>query len=335
MTPFPNPADDRTEEQAAHWAARLDGGELSVQDRSALETWLTVAPGRRALLSAYCQFSADLEQQMPLLAGIRVSEADPRNLVETARPLPWLRRPILAGVMLTTAAAVALLLWVNRTPMQDFALVTPVAQRRTMTLADGTLVELNAQTSLRVDLKREVRQVRLASGEAFFTVTKDSARPFIVETPAGSVRVTGTRFDIRSESPTALEVTVDEGTVQVRAGGQAEPTPHVLHPGDHLSADAKGVTVQTLPADALAEALAWRKGQAVFAGTPLRDALARFARYHGRGFIASPSASDLRVGGRYSLDDADGFLAALEEVLPVKVTRDLSGTVQVSLRSEH
>jgi ferric-dicitrate binding protein FerR (iron transport regulator) len=40
------------------------------------------------------------------------------------------------------------------------------------------------------------------------------------------------------------------------------------------------------------------------------------------------------VGGRYSLDDLDGFFAALEQVLPVHVSRNLNGTVQVGLRSE-
>ena len=73
----------------------------------------------------------------------------------------------------------------------------------------------------------------------------------------------------------------------------------------------------------------------MFNGVPLRDALARFARYHGRGITATPDAAVQRVGGRFSLDDLDGFFAALEEALPVRVTRNLNGTVQVSLRTEH
>ncbi len=253
--------------------------------------------------------------------------------MESARPKPWLLRPILAGALLTSAAAVALVLWLGRTPVQEADFLTPVAQRRTLSLADGTLVELNAQTSLHLHLDRDVRQVRLASGEAFFTVAKDASRPFLVETPAGSVRVTGTRFDVCTENPGRLDVTVDEGTVQVRPGGTTG-APLVLRAGDHLAASAGDASVQALPPETLAGLLAWRQGQAVFAGTPLREALDRFARYHGRGFIVSPAASELRIGGRYSLDDVDGFLAALEEVLPVRATRDLSGTVQVTLRSE-
>ena len=67
----------------------------------------------------------------------------------------------------------------------------------------------------------------------------------------------------------------------------------------------------------------------MFDGVPLSAALARFARYHGRGITAAPEVANLSVGGRFSLDDLDGFLVALEAALPVRVTRGLSGTVQV------
>ena len=65
---------------------------------------------------------------------------------------------------------------------------------------------------LLVGAYRGARRVRLASGQAFFTVTKNPARPFIVETPAGAVRVTGTAFDVRSD-PNVFEVTVEEVSV--------------------------------------------------------------------------------------------------------------------------
>jgi transmembrane sensor len=109
----------------------------------------------------------------------------------------------------------------------------------------------------------------------------------------------------------------------------------LLAAGDHLSAGPDGVAIRALNAAALDATLAWRQGQIVFDGVPLREALTRFARYHGRGITATAGAAELRVVGRYSLDDLDGFLAQLEEALPVRVTRSLNGTVQVSLRSEH
>ena len=333
MNPSSAQFDPAAVEQASLWAARLDGSVLSAADRTALDEWLAAGPAHRALLAQFCQFSADLEQQMPLIAGIREQSAE-IPAPKTAQPHPWLRRPLMAGAMLTAAAAVAVAFWLARPETQRASLATPVAQRQTLNLVDGTVVELNAQTSLQVEISGRERHVRLAGGEAFFSVHKDPARPFIVETPAGSVRVTGTKFDVRTESATVLEVTVLEGSVQARPEktGGPDAAPVLLAAGDQLSATAGRAAVRVLSSAALDDALAWRQGQIVFEDVPLREALARFARYHGRGITATPDAAELRVGGRFSLDDLDGFFSALEEVLPVHVTRNLSGTVQVSRR---
>ena len=325
---FTTPNSLLAEEQASLWAARLDGSVLSAADRTALDAWLATDPAHLVLLSAYCQFSADLEQQLPFLAGVRDELADTPTAAKTAQPLPWLRWPILAGATLTVAAALAVILWQGQPQNQFQNIATPVAQRQEVTLADGSHIELNAQTALVVAFTGADRRVRLAGGEAFFRISKDPARPFFVETPAGSIRVTGTQFNVRTETATALEVTVLEGTVQVRAGGSVAP--EFLHAGDRLNADSGKVSVATLSPDQVNAALAWRQGQIVFVGTPLREALGRFARYHGRNLTASDSAAQQRVGGLYSLDDLDGFLASLEEgMLPVRVTREPDGAVKV------
>ncbi|MCU1292618.1 MAG: fec operon regulator FecR [Bryobacterales bacterium] len=247
------------------------------------------------------------------------------------QPLPWLRWPLMAGATLTAAAAIVLAFWLARPQPQFTNLATPVASRQALTLADGTRIELNAQTSLSAEIGPKVRHVRLAAGEAFFAVHKDPSRPFVIETPAGSVQVTGTQFDVRAESATTLEVTVSEGSVQVAPAGADKTI--ALTPGQKLSALDGHVAVQALSAADLDNVLAWRQGQIVFNGTPLREAVARFARYHGRGITAAPEISELRVGARYSLDDLEGFFTALEETLPVKVTHNPNGTVQVEPRA--
>jgi len=326
MKPSPTLPPD-AEEQAALWAARLDGSTLSDADRTALDAWLAADPGHRVLLTSYCQFSADLEQQLPLLAGIKDELAEPQTASKTVQSHPWSRRPLWAGAALIAAAAVAVVLWPSRPQDQFKNLSTPVAQRSAVTLADGSHVELNAQTALVVELKAGERRVRLASGEAFFQVSKDPARPFFVETPVGSVRVTGTQFNVRAEDAGQLEVTVLEGSVQVRSGDN--PAPQALRAGDQLVSAAGRVNVIPLSAGAVDDALAWRQGQVVFNGTSLREALARFGRYHGRSLTASDEAALRHVGGRYSLDDLNGFLSDLETALPVRVARGTDGSIRV------
>ena len=235
----------------------------------------------------------------------------------------------MAGAALTAAAAVAVVFWALRPASQHDNLATAVAQRQEFTLADGTHVELNAQTSVVVEIGATERRVRLASGEAFFAVTKDVSRPFFVETPAGAVRVTGTKFNVRAESAASFEVAVVDGSVQARPAG-AGAVPVSLVAGDLLAATPEGNRVSHLSPAALDDAVAWRRGQVVFNDTPLRDALARFARYHGRGITAAKEVADLRITSRYSLDDLDAFFAELKQILPVQVTNDrLSGTTRV------
>lgn len=328
MNSSPLTPDPAADERASYWAARLDGSVLSVPDQVALQAWLAEAPVHRTLLSHYCQFSADLELLLPALAESGAVDL-PQDLAPRRRPgkFKWV-----AGLSLAAAAVVVGGLWLSRPRLQRESIATAVAQRQSVTLADGTRAELNAQTSLQIEMGPVERRVRLASGEAFFTVTKDKHRPFIVETPAGSVRVTGTVFNVRTETAAALEVVVVEGSVQVRPGEST--TGHPAGPvslvaGDKFSASADGLKSQKLSDTALDDVLAWRHGQIVFQGEPLSAVLARFARYHGRGITAAPEVANLRVGGRYSLDDLDAFLGALEPVLQVHATRGLSGTIYV------
>lgn len=319
-------SDPIADEQASHWAARLDGSVLSAADQFALQDWLKAHPSHRTLLSHYCQFSADLELLLPVLAKSGAVELPEELVPRRPAKFKWA-----AGLILAAAALAVGGLWLARPRMQHDAVATAVAQRRTLTLADGTKAELNAQTSLQIELGPVERRVRLAGGEAFFTVTKDKNRPFIVETPAGSVRVTGTVFNVRTDPAAALEVVVVHGSVRVRPGEPAagSPTEATLTAGDKLSAGTHGVSVQKLSASELDNVLAWRQGQIVFQGEPLSTVLARLARYHGRGITAAPEVANLRVGGRYSVDDLDAFLGALEAAFPVRATRGLSGTIQV------
>ena len=326
------------EEQASLWAARLDGGNLTAADRAALDAWLAQNPTHRSLLSRYCQFSADLEEHLLALVATGAVTLPPEEEPQPARhhwSLPWF-----AGASLAAAAAVAFVVWLARPGVQYESLETPAAHRLSLTLADGSRVELNARTSLQVESSRTERRVRLATGEAYFVVSKDQKRPFIVETPAGSVRVTGTIFNVRSETTSQLEVTVVEGKVEVSpgsAGGPLAPTPVVLGAGVRMSTSPAGPLFDTLPGSALEDALAWRQGQIVCNGLPLAEVAARFARYHGRNIVVMPDAANLSVSGRYGLDDFDGFIAALKnDMFPGKsvgVTYDPSGTAQVSLRS--
>ena len=328
-TNVPDPA---MEEQASLWAARLDGSLLSDFERAELDTWLAGDPARRPLLSSYCHLSARLDWVVPELAAAGAIEIP----AERARPAsawnPW--KVATAG--LAAAALAAGAAWLARPGARPENLSTPAGQRGTFTLSDGTRVELNANTSITVENGRAERRIRLSNGEAFFVVTKDKARPFIVDTPAGSVRVTGTIFNVLTEAASQLDVTVVEGSVQVRpddaSGAPEDPT--MLAAGGVLTSENGVMNIASKSAADIDDALAWRQGRIVCNAMPVSEALARFAHFHGRVMTVTAAAGAKRAGGQYSLGNLDEFLDYLKEADNLRVVREADGSVRVSLPTE-
>ena len=102
-------------------------------------------------------------------------------------------------------------------------ITVPAGQRINITLVDGTNVWLNAWTSLSYPVKfgKNNRQVVL-DGEAYFDVTKDKSKPFIVQTDNYNVEVLGTQFDVNAYSETGeFETTLMSGSVKVASASDS------------------------------------------------------------------------------------------------------------------
>ncbi|MCF3652202.1 FecR family protein [Synoicihabitans lomoniglobus] len=337
MNTNPSPSDSSIEEAASLWAARLEGDGMSAADRTAFEAWLEADSRHRETLAEYCQISSDLEQQLPALVAagnVTMPAVDPDPVRRSWRTgaLGWLT----AGLVAAAAAITIIATTGTADAVGPQSIATPIAQRQTVTLEDGTVVDLNAHTNIVVEQTKHERRVRLATGQAFFQVTKDASRPFIVETPAGAVRVTGTAFDVRTAPDGEIEVTVLEGSVQVHLGennSRPATTPYVLRAGDQLTSQV-GVPVRRhLTTADILDVLAWREGEIVSTNISLRELLARFAYYHGRGISAAPEVSNEPFAGRYGLDDLEVFFEDLELLRPVNVIHDPSGTYRVVPRN--
>ena len=98
---------------------------------------------------------------------------------------------------------------------------TDIGERRSITLADGSTVDLNARSKLRVEFSKNERRVELLDGQALFQVAKDHTRPFIVASGEATVRAVGTQFDVNRKSG-GTTVTVLEGRVAVYSTAHAE-----------------------------------------------------------------------------------------------------------------
>lgn len=316
---------EQAHRQAARWAARLDRPGLEAAEGHALESWLAEDPNHRGLLAEYCQLSADAERWLP--------QAFPQGAVQAAPPAR-LRVGWRWAAGLAAALALGVFTWSVRPAGSPGQIITTLpAQRHMVRLADGTRADLNARSTAVVDYRPDERRLELRAGEVLLDVAKDAARPFVVTTPAGAVTVTGTRFNVRLPGPAALEVTVLEGSVTVQPGRDGYiAIKHTLHPGDQLLLNDDVATVRRLPLVVAEDMAAWRDGTLVFTQATLAEVVQRYADYHDRSVTVDPAVAKLLLGGRFSLDDWDGFFAALERIVPVRAVREGDGVRLVSAK---
>jgi transmembrane sensor len=319
---------------AASWVVRRDRG-LSPAEEVEFKRWLEADPRHAAAL-------ARSAQAWSMLAGgagtaIHVAPA-PAHRVMRWRPLAW------GG--LAAAAGVALLLtnaWrepKQTVPSRDARVATVVATPQTRVLSDGTVVRLNVGAEVAEEFTAAVRDVRLVRGEAYFAVTPDAERPFVVRANAVAVRAVGTAFNVRMQA-SAVDVLVTEGTVQVASADAARTaTPPPLVTAGHRAVvplavigPAAQIVISSATADQIARELAWREPLLKLGGATLAELAVQFEQKTGRRLVlADPVLAQMRIGGRFPSEDVDGFVRVLEQHYGVICVREADGTLRLSQR---
>jgi len=298
---------DALMEQAAIWHARLREPDGSAREQD-FQNWLARDP-------RHAQAYREAERLWRALAAPAVHVAD-----DEAHRSAAIHASIRYGAMAASLIILlgAGLLW--RTGMIDTLRsdhVTATGQRAPVELADGSTITLNSDSALKIDLQTDRRGAHLFRGEAWFDVAKDATRPFTVETPNGSVRVTGTSFDVRVDETTTI-VSLASGRVELVSASMTAPT--VLEPGQQARVTANGISnpVRFDPTTVSA----WRRGQIVFYDTALDAVVDDLNRYRtGRIVITNDALNRLKVSGVFRTDDPDAALNAIASTLPVRVTR--------------
>lgn len=313
----PLPQDDLAMAQAAAWVARL-GGSVDGGDGVEFDAWLEAAPGNRA---AYRR-AVLLWQEFEARAGDVLAELGPRGRQGPARPpaarraspLRWLA-PV-GGFALAAGLALAVLpALMVQTTVTSYA--TGKGQHRHVALADGSAIDLDAETQLRVTLSRSERRVALGDGQAIFDVAHNARRPFVVTAAGRTVRDLGTQFDVKAHGD-QLTVTVARGRVEVgSAASIASGGPVALAPGQRLAIDGAGVGRLTKVDPA--ETFAWRAGRLVYRAQPLADVVADLNRqFVEQTEIADPELGKLPITGVVVLDNPRAVVARLSLMLPIK-----------------
>lgn len=297
--------------QASDWLQRRDFWNWSEADRAALDAWLDECWANRV---AFYRLEAAWRKTDRLAALRKLFPSDQART----------RNEKIIVFLMRSAAACAVVALVSfgflfKSTPQGKTYSTSLGGRETVVLADGSQIELNTDTAIRVVEDADKRQVWLKKGEAFFQITHNSSRPFVVWAANRQVTDLGTKFDIRQDN-SRLEVSVMDGRVSVGSTLSTPAQSLVLSKGDVLVATAESMSVIKKPEQKISKDLGWRHGTLVFDDVPLSQAIAELNRYSARRLVAADDATGrIRVSATFPTTGVDDFLQLAKSVLKLRI----------------
>ncbi len=271
-------------------------GHLSRQEKA--DFFAAVAdPGNQQLLE---ELLADIWKEGDAAEQSSPSEQSLRRIsrvLERTRPAvkrrmywPWAA----AAAVLLAATFIALRYYRSAVPVpQQHLLSTRNGEKKKLDLPDGSVVTLNAGSSLQYNdaFNTTDREVSL-QGEAFFDIAANTKQPFIVKSSHDiRTEVLGTSFNIRdyADEP-EIKISVTTGKIRVL---QRDQSLNILEKSDRLVFDKQNGRQQLLTYDTDRE---WNTGFLVFEGAPLKEVLTTLARTYGKDItLAADVPADLHV----------------------------------------
>jgi len=306
-------------DEAAEWFVEINEGEPDRATRERFDEWLRRSPEHvRAYLrvvpvweeGASLQSHANRDTQALVAWAKEGDNVVPLRLAHAEHsrgrfaPLHSFKRLLLAA-SLGCIAVGAVVLWMTEAHgVYD----TGTGEQHLVALADGSRIELNSRSRLRVRFTDHERSVELIQGQALFRVAKDTRRPFVVHSGETFVRAVGTEFDVYKKRIGTV-VTVVEGSVSVTAPASTAPAigePQRAPPAALLLSAGEQAVVSGSAASHATQAnvniaTAWTQQRLIFSRTPLTEVAEEFNRYNKRQLIVkSGDLKDFKVSGSFS-----------------------------------
>jgi len=339
---FPNQSE--IEAQAANWIAIIDRG-LTDSEQIEFEAWLSISPLHSEVLLKCASMWDLLEVLSPIaklmpmdaeLAIANISEgkdsfAEPAGYGER---LTWRNSiAIAASFMLVLGISfyISLPLFDDQAIEQNQELTqnnnaeqglvaykTAIGEISKASLPDGSKLQLNTNTELRVRFNDNQRTVELVRGEAFFEVAKDPNKPFVVMAGGDSVTAVGTAFSVDASLIGSTEVLVTEGKVRVKSVQNEQPV--YLESGQ--KALVQNNAYQVSHNSDIDSQLAWREQELIFQGESLDKVVQEINRYTSLTLkLVDPEIASIPVGGFFKTGDLNQLLQIFEYNLGVSYTR--------------
>lgn len=291
-----NEDDDRSTDSArdaaiAWWVSHKAG--LTREEQAAFEAWLAADPAHAAAFS-------DISQTFEHVKRVRRS----RSTRQTA--FAFRQRWLTAAAALAAACLAFYVSTGGFSTLLRSDYSTGTGETKSLTLADGSHVTLDARSAIGVRLDSGQRRVTLLEGQGWFEVAPDSSRPFVVEAAGGSVTALGTAFGVEFINA-GVRVSVAEHKVRVTSGGENV----IVAENEQTAYDAHSPPAKPSPIGPGSIA-AWRRGKLIIEDQPLGTVLVALGRYrHGLIYCVTAAICARPVTGVFSTSNP---LQALHEI---------------------
>lgn len=295
---------------AAAWVQRQNFWDWSETDQVELDRWLADSASHQV---AYIRAKFVWNRTGRLTALRRAPGA-----VENSES--WFNRSFL----FRSAAALALVSALGFAGVRYFEVKsqttwrTPVGRREILTLGDGSKIELNTDTVLRIAAGQ--RTAWLDRGEAYFQIKHDNAHPFVLMAAGKRVVDLGTKFLVRFAADD-LEVALVEGKARIESTKpHANARTAILAPGDVALATADSLSIVKVPARSIEKELSWRRDLLIFDNATLADVAAELNRYNRQKLvIAGSDVAQLKIVASIPTNGVQAFTRVAKNFLGLQV----------------
>ncbi len=207
-------------------------------------------------------------------------------------------------------------------------LTVPYGKRSKVQLSDGTVVNLNAGTSLRFPVKfieGKDREVFIEGGEAYFDVTKDLKHPFIVNTEDIGIRVLGTQFNVSSyPEDQDISTVLIEGSVGIYDKNESYSLDNatLLEPGFKADWSKSNSNIDIKKAD-IEMHTAWINGKIILKHMPFDNIVKKLERHYNVEIINHDKAlgKDL-ITASFDIETIEQVFEVINEIHPIDYTVD-------------
>ncbi len=200
-------------------------------------------------------------------------------------------------------------------------LFIPAGQRIKITLSDSTEVWLNSQTTFTYPAVFSGKERRVSvEGEAFFSVSKNPEKPFIVCSGGVEMRVLGTKFNVRSYAGEEMRTSLLEGLLQVYLT-DSQNNGVILKPHEEVTINGNTMKVDSIPNN---DYFLWTDGIYSFDNEPLGNILKRMELYYDVKIIVNdPSISTWKYRGKFrQRDGIDEILQIIQRIHKFRIQKD-------------